>query len=193
MPRSRDSWPPRRRVPPHKSATLSRGDRVAAQERALSRPNVWPCHVCFWPFCQKLKTGREVPQTSSPRSISSINSNAFSILPLRLQRKLHWNSAARSCRDQSHSSPQSLGEVSGTVAHSFPQSPRATPRGLDSAHRHQQQQQQNIPNLNVVYDAGSLDTGSGGTRQVRGESVFLCVWGARLRDRGLATADVLLE
>ena len=94
-----------------------------------------------------------------------------------------------SCRDQSQSSPQSLGEVSGTVAHSFPQSPRATPH-LDSAH---QQQQQNIPNLNVVYDADSLDTGSGGTRQVRGESEFLCVGGARLRDRGLATADVLLE
>ena len=94
-PLSRDSWSPRRRVPPRKSATLSRGDRVAAQDRALSRPNVWPCHVCFWPFCQKLKTEREVPQTSSPRSISSINSNAFSKLPLRLQRKLHWNSATR--------------------------------------------------------------------------------------------------
>ena len=39
------------------------------------------------------------------------------------------------------------------------------------------QQQQNIPNLNVVVHAGSLDTGSGGTRQVRGESVFLCVGG----------------
>ena len=121
----------------------------------------------------------------------------------RLLIRMHFRYCPYDCRENSTgtrplaivsgsvpgSSPQSLGEVSGTVAHSFPQSPRATPH-LDSAHHHHQQ---NIPNLNVVYDAGSLDTGSGGTRQVRGESVFLCVWGARLRDRGLATADVLLE
>ena len=36
----------------------------------------------------------------------------------------------------------------------------------------------NIPNLNVVVHAGSLDTGSGGTRQGVGASGFLRAGGA---------------